>query len=333
MLTLENAFTQTEIAAAINVIPNNYGRLQQLNVMPVQGVTSREVAIEEQNGSLALIPTEAIGGPGRVGGENKRKLRTFSVPKLVYDEHVSTADVDRIRAFGGNVRANMATLLNQRLAAARAKHDITLEHMRMGALKGLIMDADGTTPIVDLYSAFGITAKTVDFVLGTAATDVAAKCREVRRHIEDNLLGDMMSSVRVEVSPEFFDKFTNHANVKAAYANYQEAAQRLGGDMRDGFSFAGLNFVEYRAQAAGTGGNIRFIAAGDGHAYPLGTSSTFATFVAPADFNESVNMLGQVYYAKVLPARFDRGYDVHTQSNPLPMCMRPGVLVRCFSSN
>ena len=50
MLTLANAFTQTEIAAAINIVPNTYGRLQALGLMPVRGVTTRDVAIEEQNG-------------------------------------------------------------------------------------------------------------------------------------------------------------------------------------------------------------------------------------------------------------------------------------------
>jgi hypothetical protein len=332
MLTLENAFTQTEIAAAINVIPNNYGRLNQLNLMPIAGVLGSEIAIEEANGTLGLLPTTTMNG-GVVGGENKRRIRTFHVPKITYDEHVNPADVDRVRAFGGNLRANLATLLNQRLGAARSKHDITLEHLRMGALKGEIRDADGSTVLYNLYTEFGITAKTVDFVLGTAGTEVREKCMEVVRHIEDNLLGDGMTNVHALVSPEFFDKLVRHATVKAAFANYQEASQRLGGDLRRGFTFGGITFEEYRAQAAGTGGNVRFIAAGDGHAFPLGTSSTFGTFVAPADFNEAVNTLGQQYYGKVVPAKFDRGYDVHTQQNPLPMCMRPGVLVRLFSSN
>ncbi|MGD7215362.1 major capsid protein, partial [Ralstonia pseudosolanacearum] len=32
--------------------------------------------------------------------------------------------------------------------------------------------------------------------------------------------------------------------------------------------------------------------------------------------------------AKQEPRQFGRGTDVHTQSNPLPMCLRPGVLVK-----
>ena len=54
----------------------------------------------------------------------------------------------------------------------------------------------------------------------------------------------------------------------------------------------------------------------------------FSSASAPADFNETVNTLGQSLYAKQEPRKFERGTDLHTQSNPLPMCHRPGVLVK-----
>lgn len=329
-----SVFTLSEIAAAINVIPNTYGRLNELNLMPVAGVTMPQIAIEEQNGSLAMIPTEQYGGPGAVGRVGKRAVRTFAIPKLVYDEAVTPQEVQGIRAFGSNEQAGLAALLNQRLTTARAKHDITLEHLRMGALRGTIVDADGSTTIFNLFTEFGITQKVVDFVLGTAGTEVREKCLEVVRHIEDNLLGDVSTGVHALVSPAFFDKLTRHATVKAAFSSYQEASQRLGGDTRRGFTFGGITFEEYRGRATNTAGtSTLFVPDGDGRAFPLGTSQTFRTFAGPADFNEAVGSLGQVYYAKTLEAKFNRGYEIHTQANVLPMCMRPAVLVRMHSSN
>lgn len=334
-----DVFSVSDICAAINIIPNRYGRLGELGMFPVRGCVSSSIAVEEKNGSLALIPAERAAsgggsGPGVAGRSGKGRVRTFSVPKLVEDDYVSPQDVQGLRAFGSNEQAGLATLLNDKLATARAKHEITLEHLRMGAVKGIILDADGTTVLSNLYTEFGIAQKTVDFVLGTAGTDVKAKCLELKRHIEDNLLGDRMDAVHVLVSPEFFDKLTSHANVKAAYAGYQEASQRLGGDLRTGFTFGGITFEEYRGVATGSAGTpVRFIAAGEGHAFPIGTMDSFATHVAPADFNETVGSLGQLYYAKTMPSKFDRGWDIHTQSNPLPLCHRPGVLVKVFSSN
>ena len=100
-----------------------------------------------------------------------------------------------------------------------------------------------------------------------------------------------------------------------------------------GFAFGGIVFEEYRGQATdGNGATRRFIAAGEAHAFPVGTIDTFGTYVAPADFNETVNTLGQPLYAKQDSRKFERGTDLHTQSNPLPMCHRPGVLVKLTMS-
>lgn len=332
MINPFNIFSVAEISAAIENLPNMYGRINDLNLMPVKGVVSRDIAIEERNGSLALIPTDRLGGPGTTGASGKRQVRTFRVPSLIQEDFASPQDVLGIRAFGGNEQANLANLLADKLQTCRAKHDITLEHLRMGALKGQILDADGSI-IYNLFTEFGVTQKVIDFKLGTAGTDVRAKCLEVKRHIEDHLLGDRMTATRCLVSPEFFDKLTNHAQVKEAFANYQAAQERLGGDMRTGFTYGGLIFEEYRAITTGLNGPMRFIADGEGHAFPEGGLTTFTTHVAPADFNEAVGSLGQLYYAKTQAAKFDRGWDIHTQSNPLPLCHRPAVLVKMHTSN
>jgi hypothetical protein len=201
----------------------------------------------------------------------------------------------------------------------------------MGALKGKILDADGSV-LLDLFSEFDITEKTINFALSTPTTDVKAKCLELVRHIEDNLKGEYMTEIRALVSSEFFDALTSHAKVKEAYERWQDGAM-LRDDMRSGFPFGGVVFEEYRGQATDPEGNVRrFIAANQGHAFPIGTLETFVTYFAPADFNETVNTLGKPLYAKQEPRRFDRGTDLHTQSNPLPMCLRPSVLVKLVAA-
>ena len=197
----------------------------------------------------------------------------------------------------------------------------------MGALKGVILDADGTT-IYDLYSEFGITAKSVNFVLGTAGTEVLLKVLEVKRHMEDNLKGEFMSGIHCLCSSGFFDALTTHAKVKEAYARWKQG-QILFSDNRTHFSFGGVTFEEYRGQATDADGNVRkFIADDEAHFFPLGTATTFRTYFAPADFNETANTLGLPLYAKQEPRKFGRGTDLHTQSNPLPVCLRPEILVK-----
>jgi Phage major capsid protein E len=326
------AFSMASLTAAINLIPNRYGRLESLGLFPIKPVRTRQVVVEEMHGVLNLLPTLPPGSPGTVGKRGKRAMRAFIVPHIPHDDVVLPEEVQGIRSFGSETETeSVAGVLARHLETMRNKHAITLEHLRMGALKGEILDADGST-LVDLYTEFGITAKTVNFVLGTATTNVKGKCVEVLRHIEDNLMGEYMSGVHVLCSPEFFDALTSHAKVEDAYKYWQQGAVLIN-DMRRGFTFGGLTFEEYRGQASTADGTVRrFIAAGEAHAFPLGTIDTFASYAAPADFNETVNTLGLPLYAKQEPRKFDRGTDLHTQSNPLPMCHRPGVLVKLTSA-
>ena len=321
-------FSMASLTAAINLLPNRYGRLEQLGLFPVKPVRTRQIIIEERNGTLNLLPTQPVGGPATLNVRDKRKLRSFVVPHVPLDDVILPEEVQGVRAFGMETETEtIAGVLAQHLQSMRNKHAITLEHLRMGALKGIILDADGSE-LHNLYDDFGISARTVNFALATEATNVRNKCVEVIAHIEDNLRGEFMTGVRCLCSPEFFEKLVAHPKVEKAYENYAQGAM-LRDDVRTGFAFGGIIFEEYRGQASNiAGANLRFIAAGEAHAFPLGTIDTFGTYFAPADFNETVNTLGQAIYAKQEPRKFERGTDLHTQSNPLPMCHRPGVLVK-----
>lgn len=322
------AFSVSALTAAINILPNQYGRLDELNLFPVKPVRTRQVTIEEKNGVLSLLPTQPVGSPGTVGKRGKRAARAFVIPHIPHDDVVLPEEVVGVRAFGTETELeSIAGVMADHLQTMRNKHAITLEHLRIGALKGVILDADGTE-IANLFDLFKIEPKTFDFQLGNEKTDVRKKCLELKRYMEQSLRGERMSSIHVLVSSEFFDALTGHGEVKAAYARWQEGAA-LRDDMRTDFRFAGIRFEEYNGSASDGDENVRkFIEPGEGHAFPLGTLDTFATYVAPADFNETVNTLGQLLYSKQAPRKFDRGTDLHTQSNPLPMCHRPALLAK-----
>ena len=322
------AFSMSALTAAINILPNNYGLMDSMGLFPSKPVRFRSVVVEEKNGILTLLPTMPVGSPGTVGKRGKRKLRSFAIPHIPHDDVVLPEEVQGIRAFGSESELQtVASVMAEHLQTMRNKHAITLEHLRMGALKGIILDADGSE-LYNLFDLFDITPKVVNFQLGAAGTDIKKKCLDLKRYLEKNLKGERMNGVHCLVSEEFFDAFTSHEKVVAAYDRWQDSFA-LRSDMRSGFTFAGITFEEYAGEASDGDDNVhRFIEAGEGHAFPLGTVDTFATYFSPADFNETANTLGQPLYAKQEPRKFERGTDIHTQSNPLPMCHRPAVLVK-----
>lgn len=327
-------FSMASLTAAINLLPNRYGRLEQLNLFPAKPVRTRQIIVEEYAGRLNLLPTKPPGSPGTVGERGTRKLRSFVIPHIPHDDVVLPEEVQGIRAFGSETEMEaISGVMARHLETMRNKHAITLEHLRMGALKGQILDADGST-IYDLYTEFQIAQQSVAFPFSNTTDNgqIKAACLDVLGLIEDGLKGEFMTGIHVLCSPEFFRALTTHKEVKTAYQNYQQGIY-LFSDVRNGFPYAGITFEEYRGQASDINGTVRkFIAPGEAHAFPLGTVDTFATYYAPADFNETVNTLGQPLYAKQEPRKFERGTDLHTQSNPLPMCHRPGVLVKLTSA-
>ena len=323
-----SAFSAHLLSAAIDKMPPFWGYLSTAGIFKQKGLTSRVAIIDERMGKLRISTSRAIGSPGQSVDRSSRSVRTFAVPHFPHDDHISPEDVNGLRAFGGNFQMSIEQLLSDRLMDHKRRHDVTLEYLMIGAMTGKIVDGSGSV-LVDLWADYGLSAQTKSFALGTATTDVRVKCLETSRLIEDGLEGDVMNNVEVLCSTEFFDALIGHANVQKAFLNTAEAAEKIGGDVRKtGFVFGGLRFKEYRAVAPNASGvATRFIEAGKARAYPLGTTNTFDLYAAPADFNETVGKLGQLYYAKVEPAKFGRGYDIHSQFNPLPICTRPKALV------
>lgn len=332
-----DGFSVLEMTEAINVVPNSYDRFSSLGLFTPRAITTTVAGIEMNNGVLNLISSKKRGETGHKNVRSARNMRYFSVPHLPLEDRILPSDIQGVRAFGtADVLETVESKVNEILAQLSKKHDITHEYLKAGAIKGQVLDADGST-ILDLFTEFGVTEKTVDFALANANTDIHAKCREVRGHMEDNLKGDRMTGVRAECSPEFFAKFVSHPKVQEAYRYYQST--RDGGrtpvrdDVSSGFMFCDIEWVEYRGSATylqedGTTATRKFIAANTVRFYPVGTTETFVQFNAPADWMETVNTPGLPKYAKVVADTHGRFVDILSESNPLPICMRPALLIK-----
>ncbi|MCJ2131466.1 major capsid protein [Methylobacterium sp. E-045] len=342
----QDAFSAASLTGSISMVPNAYGRINQLGLFTAEPIATTSVIVLIENGVLNLLPTRPRGGPASLGTRGKQKPVSFVVPHIPHEDSVLATDVQNMLALtsdGGVGLESVLGFLNRKLITMRRKHAITLENLRMGAVKGIIRDSDGSV-LLNLFTAFGVTEQVVDFVLGTASTDVLGKCQDVTAYMEDNLLGETMTGVHALCSPEWFRKFTTHATVKEAFKYYQSGPQILREDVRKGFTFGGITFEEYRGSASfmqedgTTSVPQRFIPAGDVRFIPLGTTDTFTNFWAPPDFWGSVNQApggadSEVFVAPLEPKKFGKGMDIHTESNPLPLVKRPALLVRGTTSN
>lgn len=325
-----NAFSAIELTAAVNQVPFSPGRIGQLGLFEARGVATRNIAVESLSGSLSLIPDTPLGAPANQHKHNDRTARNFRIPHHPLEDTILASEIQDVRVFGGTQLQGVQDVVNQRLIEMARKHDATLEYGRIGAIKGIILDADGSTSLYNLFTEFGISQDTVDFVLGTSTTEMLTKCYAVSRLIETELGQAVYDHVHCFAGKTWFERFTTHPTVAKAYANYQEAAGRLGGDNRRGFTFGGIVFEEYR----GSVGGVSFVADSEAHFFPVGVPGMYITRFAPMDAVDTVNTLGLPRYARqAIDRDYGRYVKVLTESNPINLCLRPKALIKGTTSN
>jgi hypothetical protein len=321
-----DAFSMMELTAAINDVPYVPGRVGELGVFSEASVRTTLVSIEKQGATLALIPVTARGAPPVQNKKDGRTMYDFRIPRLAVSDTVSAEEVQGIRAFGteSEIKAVQTEVMERGVRMAR-NLDATLEHHRMGALKGIVYDADGTTPLLNLFTAFGVSAQTeiawnID---GTSVGDLRPKVSALIRSIEDELGGLQYSSILVLTSAQFFDDLTQHGEVRETYL-YQQGSVLRERVARRALDFGGVRFEEYR----GSVGGVKYIADDKAIAFPMGVTDLFITRFGPADYWDTVNTPGLPRYMRQWgdEQQANRYRVVEVQTNPIHICTRPRVL-------
>jgi hypothetical protein len=321
-----DAFAMANLTASINALPYQPSRIGQMNLFETVGINTPTAFVEINNGVLMLVPTSPRGGQPSINRGEKRKAVPFAVPHIELVDQVKADDVLGLRAFGSETEMEaVENLVNRRMMTMKQSVEVTAEYHRIGALTGLVKDADGSTTITDLFTAFGVSQQTTNFALATATTKVRSKCLAAKRQIEDALGMAAYDHIHALCSSTFFEALIEHDDVKDAYHRFQDSVM-LRNDPRSGFEYGGIVFEEYR----GGIGNVSFITAGDARIFPVGVQSLYQSIYAPGDFVETAGTTGLPIYAKQELQKFGKGVDLLVQSNPLMICTRPRVLVRGY---
>lgn len=321
------------------VIPNVWGTIGKLGIFTNVPVATHSVTFEEIIGATGtLIGDRPRGERANVGRDSTRKDHSFSIPHFPLDDYISPSDIQGFRAYGSPDEAEaLAPVRTRKMEYLRRKHAETLEAARAQLLTaGTVYSPNGTVS-QNWFTEFGVTQTVVDFVLGTAGTDIIAKCEAVIAAIQDNAGDGGQNSTGFVglASPVFFAKLIAHANVKLAYTYYQAnpgmnlLAQRLGGaaTRHRTISFGGIDFIEMRDSYNGS----LLITSGDCVVVPTGTDA-FKTYFGPAHTFDLVHTLGEeVYMFETEESR--REILIESESNHACVARRPATIIRCHSSN
>ncbi|MBO9451450.1 major capsid protein [Tropicibacter sp. R16_0] len=331
-----DAFRVIEMSEAVNEIPIQWGRVGELGIFTPKPIRGTTFSIENKGGVLQLISSSERGTSLPAGERPKRKLRPFETERFGLKSTITASDVDGIRAFGSESElVQVAGEVAERQTTLRGSVDITREYLRCGALQGIVMDADGSE-ILDLYDAFGITRKEVNFELGTASTELGSKAEEVVDYVRTHLLGDVMTGARALCGPDFWNGLMAHDDFRARFRYFENnrGADPERTNVSGGFEWKNIIWEKYLAEAPvpqedGSAIVRRFVPSDEAVFFPEGTRQTFRDFNGSADYMPMVNQPGQPFYSAVFPdVQQSRFVDVEVMMQTLPMCLRPGALVR-----
>jgi hypothetical protein len=334
-----NAFEVQDWTAEVNTVPNQWGLIGQLGIFTEESVAEHVVVFEEIIKDGALIVDRVRGDRSNVGKDAQRKLHSFTVPHFPMEDAIFPQDIQGKRAYGSSDVETLDLVRARKLARIRQNHAWTLEVARAQAITQGTVYAPNGTVVQDWYQEMTGAARpaSVDFLLGTANTEISSVIEVVLAKIQDSSGQVNYSGVVALCGTTFFQKLVTHPVIKQAYQYYTSTAEpmrrRLSENgsavgMRRTFEFMGVTFIEMRDNFAGT----TLIPATEAYFVPTGTDY-FKTYFSPANRFGLVNTLGEQLYVFESMAPDGTAYNYVSESNFINALLKPLTVVKAITSN
>lgn len=339
MITLDifkgDAFTATSLSAFVEKKPYIPSMLRNMGLFEVSPVRTTTIWLEFKDGKIALIPTTKRGAPVFQNEKQKRRAVPLETLRLAKGDRITASELQDIRAEGeAEILKEVQMEISKRIDQMTGDIDLTEENLMLGAIQGILVDADGSTVIYNLFDELGVTQPAeIDFDLDNATPAEGAlrkKCNEVIRGMSTAGQGAFLPGTEIVAlaGDAFWDDLTTHQEVRETYKNWQQAESLRNdvGAAYQEFRFGNIIWINYRGTddgstvAVGTD-KVKF--------FPRGARNVFKIAYAPAESFEFVNTNGQSRYSNmVLDKDRNEWADVEVKSYPLPYCTRPEMLFR-----
>lgn len=324
-----SAFSTMSLSGMVEKMDYKPQLLGSLGIFTPEPVRTRAIFVDRIEGGLTLIPTSPDGSPPSSLNGETRSVVSLRTARLTKEFTLYAHELDGIRAFGSESELmGVQREYLRRLQRIRDDMDLTHEHHRLGALQGLLLDADGSTVIYNYATEFNeaIPAAT-SFELDVTTTDVPTICRQIARSMARSGKGALAgATIHALCGDDFYDALIRHPSVKETYLQQQAAnsLREMQGQIFESFRVGGITFHNYR----GTDDNSTVaIPTAAAKFFPVGARDVFKVAYSPLESAEYVNTPGQSIYAMNI---LDRDRNMWTKgeiySYPLYVCQRPSVL-------
>jgi hypothetical protein len=318
------------LTAALNHQPFVPGQIGRLGLFVEDGINSVRIDVEEENGVLDLIEPTPRGAPGVTVGDGTRRKVPFNLDHFEINDAVYADEVQGVRVLGSD---DELETVQARIDAKQAVHarvlDNTLEHYRVGAIKGLVVSKSGQV-LHNLYDRFGIAVPAaVDLGIGEGEVDDLGELLDgVTHSVEDDLDRDY-DHLHVLTGRNFHKKLWGQKVVRETFLAIDQA-EVLRRGVPPVFEFGDMVFERYRTgrKATAANGNAAYIGDDEARLFPVGVPDMYLTRFGPADYEETVNTIGLPRYARQWAMPNGKGRHLDAQMNVINVCTIPAALRR-----
>lgn len=330
----DDAFTQASMIRGLDrrpYVPNQLDAV--IGFEPVR-VTTDTVYINSRQRYVNLIRTTLRGAPIEMGEPEDRNARPLRIPRIAKGDKLFAHELANIAPLDDETDVMAAAA---QVARKQQKliddTEATFELMRLGALRGILLDTDGST-LVNFWTEFGISVPAdIDLTLDNLALTIGA----LRASISTNVVmplarasgagNDPRFRVKALCGDAFWFALTGHPAIAATYMNYTAAAELRGEMLWESFMFGGVEWFHYRGT---DDGSTIAVSTNKAHVFPTGVPGMWQHIMGP--MNESiplVNQPGRRYYPFLEKDKSDKQQWVQPEiySYPLFVNARPDLVL------
>lgn len=336
MITLDifnnDAFSVTSMLPVVNKMPFLPSFLGGLGIFTEVPVATDTVGVSMQQGRLTLIQTTQRAAPIEVQDPRGPNVRPFIIPRVAKGDKIRAAELANVLPMAGQTEVEtVEQVLARRQQWLVQDVEYTFENMRLGAVQGKIIDADGTTELVNYWTEWGISEPSaIDLNLDAGSPVLGALGTQVRASIVRPLIraagGSPATRVIGLAGDAFWDALISHAEVRTTFYNWQAASDLRTQSPFETFRYGGVDWINYR----GSDDNSAIaIPTDNATIFPTGVPGMFQHVMGPGETFETINRMGQRVYPLIVRDD-DRNMWVQPEiySYPLMLNTRPDLILK-----
>jgi hypothetical protein len=334
-----------EVSNIVNDMPVLYGQVMDMNLFQFKGAYTNTVAIDRTNYTPGVIPASPWCCDAKVTqGSPTRNLFPVSIPHTHIEDALWACDLNGVRGQTTGLQVSYASVAQERakvLMRMKMNMDITAEYRMLSALKGQVMDADGTNVLLDIYELFGVTQQSQDIPLTTAGSDVLGAFRNAVRKSRDGARSFIPQRWIVLAGKNFFDKIVSHDSLRDLYKRCCDVQANTLNDMSNFvFNFMpNVSIMEYEGTVARnpvTGQDVEYMGDDEALMFPVPApgQEMYELLAAPPMTLSYVNTLAAskyYFWESMLCTRGEsdpEGIKFMGEMNLLPIVKHPAAIIK-----